>query len=163
MINVEEDGSHAFSAADFGFSDSDGNHLLAVVVTTLPKNGTLTLNGQAVSTGQSIVVGDIGGLVWAPNSNAHGTGLASFTFQVVDDGGPANRDQSPNTISFDVTNVNDAPIGAVTISGATVEGGMLTASGSLNDPDGRGTITYQWHRNGQNRRRDRHHLLAHKR
>ena len=29
LINVEEDGSHTFSAADFGFSDSDGNNNLS--------------------------------------------------------------------------------------------------------------------------------------
>src|SRR5205085_1954912 len=29
-ITIDEDGSHTFSAADFGFSDSDGNALAAV-------------------------------------------------------------------------------------------------------------------------------------
>ena len=147
-IDVEEDGSHTFSAADFGFSDSDGNNLSAVIVTTLPKNGTLTLNGHAVSAGQSIAAGDLGGLVWTPNPNAHGIGLASFTFQVVDDGGTANTDLSPNTITFNVANVNDAPVGAVTISGAAVEDDVLTASHTLSDADGLGTISYQWQRNG---------------
>src|SRR5262249_45910596 len=41
---------------------------------------------------------------------------ASFTFQVQDDGGTANGgvdlDQSPNTITVNVTSVNDAPAGA---------------------------------------------------
>ena len=92
-----------------------------MIITTPPENGTLTLNGHAVLAGQSIAVGDLGGLVWTPTANANGNALASFTFQVVDDGGPANTDLSPNTITFNVANVNDAPAGAVTISGTAVE------------------------------------------
>src|SRR5439155_9835447 len=55
-------------------------------------------------------------LVFTPTANANGTGYASFTFQVQDNGGTANSgvdlDQSANTFSFDVTPVNDAPAGA---------------------------------------------------
>ncbi|MYM56842.1 S8 family serine peptidase [Thalassovita mangrovi] len=49
-----------------------------------------------------------------------------------------------------VTNVNDAPTGVVTISGSVTEGGMLTASNTLADEDGLGTISYQWQRDGVN-------------
>ena len=38
-IDVQEDGSHTFSAGDFGFIDSDGNNLSAVIIATLPENG----------------------------------------------------------------------------------------------------------------------------
>ncbi|MFN0160152.1 MAG: hypothetical protein ACKVQQ_02915, partial [Burkholderiales bacterium] len=45
----------------------------------------------------------------------NGTGYASFTFQVQDDGGTANGgsdlDTSPNTLTVNVTAVNDAPAG----------------------------------------------------
>ena len=55
-------------------------------------------------------------LVFTPAANANGAGYASFTFQVQDDGGTANggvdTDQSANTITVDVTPVNDAPAGA---------------------------------------------------
>ena len=48
-------------------------------------------------------------------ANANGAGYASFTFQVQDDGGTANGgvdlDQSANTMTIDVTAVNDAPAG----------------------------------------------------
>jgi VCBS repeat-containing protein len=148
LIHVEEDGSHTFSASDFGFSDTDGNHLSAVIITTLPANGTLTLNGHAVSAGQSIAAGTLGELVWVPNANANGIGLGSFTFQVVDDGETPKIDPSPNTISFNVANVNDAPVGAVTIGGTIVEGCLLTASNTLSDADGLGAISYQWQRDG---------------
>ena len=47
-----------------------------------------------------------------------------------------------------VANVNDAPAGAVTISGTATEDQVLTASNTLTDADGLGTITYQWLRDG---------------
>ena len=43
-----------------------------------------------------------------------------------------------------VTNVNDSPTGAVTITGTAVEDGTLTASNSIADEDGMGTVTYTW-------------------
>ncbi len=91
-ITLAEDGSHAFTAADFGFTDpndSPANGLKAVVITTLPTQGTLTLGGVAVSAGQSVLAGQLGSLVWRPAADASGAGYASFTFQVVDDGGTA--------------------------------------------------------------------------
>ncbi len=48
----------------------------------------------------------------------------------------------------EVTNVNDAPTGGVSISGIVREGQTLTASNSLTDADGLGTIGYQWLANG---------------
>ena len=51
-----------------------------------------------------------------PVANANGNAYDSFTFQVQDDGGTANggvdTDPSANTITIDVTSVNDAPAGA---------------------------------------------------
>jgi len=49
-----------------------------------------------------------------------------------------------------IANVNDAPTGAVVISGSAVESQTLTASNTLADNDGLGTITYQWKANGAN-------------
>lgn len=44
-----------------------------------------------------------------------------------------------------VVNVNDAPAGSVTITGTTIkQGSILTASNNLTDPDGMGTVSYQW-------------------
>ncbi len=119
-LTVLEDGAHTFTAANFGFSDtsdSPANTLSAVTITTLPGNGALTLNGNAVTAGDSISVADInsGLLVFTPAANANGAAYTSFTFQVQDNGGTANGgvdlDPTPNTITFDVTSVNDAPSG----------------------------------------------------
>src|SRR5205807_615194 len=66
---------------------------------------------------QVIPVADITGgkLVFTPALNANGAGYASLTFQVQDDGGTANGgvdlDQSPNTLTINVTSVNDPPVG----------------------------------------------------
>jgi len=47
-----------------------------------------------------------------------------------------------------VLNVNDAPVGTVTISGTAAEDQVLTASNNLADEDGLGTVSYQWLANG---------------
>jgi Ca2+-binding RTX toxin-like protein len=47
-----------------------------------------------------------------------------------------------------VVNVNDAPTGGVSISGSATEDQMLTASNTLGDADGIGTVAYQWLRDG---------------
>ncbi|MHA8050258.1 cadherin domain-containing protein, partial [Aquirufa sp. ROCK-SH2] len=114
-LTILEDGSKTFSSADFGFTDTDGNSLLAVKITTIPSVGTLKLNNVDVTAGQTIAVASIPTLVYAPVANANGTSYSSFTFQVQDNGGTANGgvdlDQSANTITFNVTSLNDAPSG----------------------------------------------------
>jgi Ca2+-binding RTX toxin-like protein len=49
-----------------------------------------------------------------------------------------------------VSNVNDLPTGSVIITGTPTEGQILTASQTLADEDGLGTIGYQWRANGTN-------------
>ena len=123
-FTIIEDGARTFTAADFGFTDpvdaantSGANDFQAVIITTIPRwaPAALTLNGGPVVAGQSIAVADIGNLVFTPAANANGNGEASFTFQVQDNGGTAgagvDTDQSANTITFNVTAVNDAPAG----------------------------------------------------
>jgi hypothetical protein len=119
---LEGDGTPAtgyvFLASDFGFSDPNDtppNNLLSVTITTLPLVGTLTLSGNPVTANDVIPVASIiaGNLVYAPPADANGTALATFTFQVQDDGGTANGgvdlDATPRTMTIDVTAVNDAP------------------------------------------------------
>src|SRR5207249_3501992 len=119
-VTTDEDTQYVFDATDFGFTDpldSPANSLLAVKVTTLPGAGTLKDNNVAVTAGQFVSVADINGgkLTFDPAANANGTGYASFTFQVQDNGGTAHSgvdlDQSPNTLTINVTSVNDAPAG----------------------------------------------------
>jgi hypothetical protein len=52
-----------------------------------------------------------------------------------------------DTFRLTVTAVNDAPAGATTVAGTAAQNQVLTASNSLSDADGLGTISYQWQRN----------------
>src|SRR5262249_3717810 len=93
------------------------NNFIAVKITTLPTAGTLTDNGSAVSAGQLIPIADITGnkLVFTPAPGGSGTGYATFTFQVEDDGGTAiggvDIDAVSKTMTINVTSVNHAPLG----------------------------------------------------
>ncbi|MDI2146299.1 hypothetical protein KBJ94_30130, partial [Pseudomonas sp. ITA] len=80
---------------------------------------------------QVIAVTDLGQLTFTPLTNRNGTAIGSFTFQVRDNGGTANggvdTDPTPNTFTFNVTSVNDAPSGTdKTVS--LDEGGRYTFS-----------------------------------
>ena len=117
-VTTLEDTDYTFTATDFGFSDpsdSPPNALMNVKITTLPGAGTLRLSGVPVTAGQLVGVANInsGNLKFTPAANANGTGYASFTFQVQDNGGTANGgvdlDPTPNTITINVTAVNDVP------------------------------------------------------
>jgi hypothetical protein len=116
-VTVIEDGAYVITAADFGFSDADGNAFTAVRIAAVPASGALTDNGVAVSAGQLISAADIaaGLLRFTPEPNANGAGYASFSFQVQDDGGTANGgtdlDPIARTMTLNVTAVNDAPTG----------------------------------------------------
>ncbi len=148
-VTTLEDAAYTFAASDFGFTDpidSPANALLGVKISTLPGTGTLTNNGAAVTAGQTISLTDINlnRLAFTPAANANGAGYASFTFQVQDDGGTGNGgvdlDATPNTITVNVTAVNDAPLLAA-IEGAALSytenaaAIAITATLTLSDPD----------------------------
>ena len=111
------------------------NALLSVVITTLPTSGTLTLNGAPVAAGDFVLATDIaaGKLVYTPAPNA--TADATFTFQVRDDGGTANGgtdlDASANTLTIDITPVNDAPAGTDTTAAFTEDTAKTLAVGDF--------------------------------
>jgi hypothetical protein len=155
-ITINEDTVHTFTAANFGFSDPGDmptpNNLSAVIISTVPAAGTLALSAVPVIAGQSIAAASIGNLTFTPAANANGNGYASFTFQVVDDGGTANgginTDPTPNTLTFNVTPVNDLPTGMLSFTGTLSVGQTLTANtATIADADGLGAFNYQWRRN----------------
>lgn len=120
-VTTAEDTPYVFTAADFGFTDSDGNSLAAVKITSAPLADTLLLDGAAVAAGALVSRADIdaGKLSFAPAPNANNgsnSAYASFAFQVQDDGGTANGgidlDGSPNSLTISVTPVNDDPVAA---------------------------------------------------
>lgn len=117
-LTIVEDGVLTIRAADFGIVDPDDDSLSAVTITTLPGAGTLSLNGAAVITNQSVSLADLNAdlLTFEPAANENGSAYSSFTFQVQDDGGTADGgidlDPNPNTLTIDVLSVADEPAGA---------------------------------------------------
>ena len=133
-VNTTEGTPYTFTAADFGFTDIDGNALFAVRITTLPAAGTLTINGTPVNAGDFIQAADIiaGFLVYTPPAGAG----SSFTFQVQDNGGVANGgvdvDQTANTLTI---LINTPPVANDDTSDATEAGGLNNAVAGI-DPTG---------------------------
>ena len=148
-VTMDEDTAYGFVVSDFGFTDLNDeptpNTLLAIKITTVPLAGSLKLGFAMVNAGTFVAVADIPFLTFNPVANANGVAYASFTFQVQDDGGSLNGgvdlDQTPNTMTINVTAVNDAPI-ALNDAYAATQGGTLSPAtpGVLgNDTDAEGS------------------------
>jgi VCBS repeat-containing protein len=86
-------------------------------------------------------------------------GATNATFNIADDQTYVGKDVRVVATTTDVlggttefasagqtiANVNDAPVGTVSISGTAAEDQVLTASNDLTDEDGLGTVGYQWY------------------
>jgi Ca2+-binding RTX toxin-like protein len=147
-VITPEDTPLVLHASDFGsYSDPDGNPLASVKITALPGAGNLQYhNGSswvAVALNQELSRADLdaGKLQFVPAPDGNGDSYASVGFTVGD--GLAFA-LNAETLSIDVTPVNDAPTGSVVVSGTTVVGQTLTAANTLADADGLGVIGYQW-------------------
>lgn len=142
-FTLDEEKPYAFTTTDFGFTDPSDNPvhtLLAVKISTLPTLGILKLNSIPVTVGQFVSAADIANLKFIPEINANGT--ASFTFQLQDNGGTASGgadlDVTPNTITFNITPLNDAPSGTNNISIPLLEDtsrAFTAADFGFTDPD----------------------------
>ncbi|HEY7811060.1 MAG TPA: Ig-like domain-containing protein, partial [Allosphingosinicella sp.] len=153
---INEDAALTLTAAHLGFTDVDGDALQGVRFGVAPTGGTLYYDADGVGTGNAAVavttfptttysVADLnaGKLTFVPTANANGTGAASINFTVVDNGGTTgagqNADLTPNTLTINITSLNDAPEGAnrsgevasdavYTFTGADFSTGMTDAS-----------------------------------
>lgn len=155
-VTILEDGQHTFVAANFGFTDVDVNDALSAVrIDSLPANGSLVLGVTPVVAGDTITSTQIanGLLKFVPAPNGNGAGYGTFTFSVLDLLGVP--DTNPNTLTLNVTAVNDAPVGVPVLSEASpianapfitpTEGQQVTSSMlGVSDVDGLGTLNYQW-------------------
>ena len=98
----------------------------------MPDNGALLLNGTALNIGDTIdsAALDAGGLAYQPplNVSANNSAQNGFSFTVTDDGGTAlggeNISSEAQTISFDLTPVNDAPV-LISNEATVAEGGTV--------------------------------------
>jgi VCBS repeat-containing protein len=149
-LTFTEDVTHVFAAADFTYTDDENNGLFSVTITDLPGPGVGTIYYDAdaggsgfapvaISPGQTFTLEDLnqGRLTYVPALNANGDNYASFTYQVRDDGGVASGgedyDTSADTITIDLTAVNDAPTVAFAPGGiyTTLEQVALDLKGSI--------------------------------
>ncbi|WP_440998252.1 DUF4347 domain-containing protein, partial [Cysteiniphilum litorale] len=104
IIVLDEDSTYIFKAEDFGFSDSDGDSLSSIEVTSLPVNGALKLAGVSIVQNQIIAAVDIGSMTFMPSSNDSGINYANFNFKVND----GELDSiNEYVIQFDVNSIND--------------------------------------------------------
>ena len=160
-VSTNEDTDYVFSETDFGFSDTNDSptdSLANIIITTAPSNGTLYLDanddgivdgGETLVATNTVAVADItaGKLKFKPAADANGTGYDSFTFQVQDDGGTANSgidtDPIANTITINVTAVNDAPVLGAIGNQTVDELATLTFTATATDLDlPTDTLTY---------------------
>ena len=80
------DADYPFTAADFNFSDANGDALSSVKIVTLPGRGTLKLGAATVDRGQSVLKAriDAGDLKYTPPRGQVGGRMSYFTFKVND-------------------------------------------------------------------------------
>ena len=133
QITLSPDGNTAYVSADFGgadildISDPFNPQLIQNV-----KNLNKYSKGNAISPDQSTLL-----------LAHHGGALEAF-----DAGKSSLLSDNSDTVSITVNNINDSPTGSVAIIGTSEQGEVLTASNSLADVDGLGSISYQWNRDG---------------
>ncbi|WP_412468438.1 Calx-beta domain-containing protein [Pedobacter sp. KLB.chiD] len=107
-LTTAEDVNVSFTLANFtsNYSDLEGDALAKIRLSNLPSNtqGTLLLNGLAITAGQEILASDIPKLVFAPASNFNGN--VSFNWA----GNDGTAYSSNATVNISVTPVNDPPV-----------------------------------------------------
>ncbi|QQE67310.1 hypothetical protein GFS31_40230 [Leptolyngbya sp. BL0902] len=151
-VTLNEDAVFVFNSGLFPFADADaGDTLQSLRITQRPALGQLFLDanrngvqnlGEAITANQTIALADLSRLTFKPAANANGRAYASFQFQVSDG---SLFSTAPGTMTLNVTPVNDAPTGTVTLSGTATQGQTLTAATpTLADADGLGRLSYQW-------------------
>ena len=110
-VPVFEDTADTLKVADFGFRDVDGDELSYVTILSLPDQGTLWLDGVAVTANQEISKDDIeaGKLTYTPPADADGSAFSTaFNFKVNDGTG----DSAEATVTIDVVPVLPVSFGA---------------------------------------------------
>jgi hypothetical protein len=114
-IAMLENTNYTFTLADFGFADlmdTEPDDFSFVVISSLPENGTLKLDGQDVEVNQSIDVDEIiaNQLVFTPQTNSTGAPYDAFAFRVGDSGGTTDgsvdTDPLAKTMTMNVVDSN---------------------------------------------------------
>ncbi|MDA1274163.1 MAG: hypothetical protein O2960_08935, partial [Verrucomicrobia bacterium] len=134
------------------FTPPSANQFAGVKITTVQSAGTLHVGEMEIHAGDFVMQAEItaGNLTFEPLKDANGTPYTSFTFQVQDDGGTAdggaNLDATPNTVTINVTPINDPPVVAIDsvvddvgrvigVNDSVFVGQRIFLTGSFRDPD----------------------------
>ena len=109
-LSTADNTPYTFEAVDFGFSDVDADDIDdqfdSVIITSLPEQGTLTLDDATVSADDAISLDDItdGLLIYTPTAPPPGQPIynAEIGYRVVDDGDAAD---GANKLSSDAASL----------------------------------------------------------
>ena len=132
-IVIDEDVARPLVRADFGFSDlAEGDGFAGVVVSALPADGALLLDGAPVTLAGTFVT-DVqlaaGLFIFRPDGDENGAPYATLGFRVRDSGGAdlggQDIDPTDNVITFSVEAVNDGPDNSVPGGQILDEDGIL--------------------------------------
>jgi hypothetical protein len=128
---AEDSGARMITQAELlaNAGDVEGDTLTASVLAITAGNGRLSDNGDGT---------------WSYTPASNDDSSVSFSYTISD----GNGGSVAGSASLDITPVNDAPLGTVSIGGMPTQGQTLSASNTLVDADGLGTMTYQWQADG---------------
>ena len=137
-----------YSGAGITAGQASGNFTVSstVIGTYDYAAGTLTLTFNSSAT-ESLVNQALQSLAYRNSSDAPPARVQiDWTFSDGNTGvqGTGGAQSVSGSTTVNITPVNDAPTGSVTLSGTATQGQTLTASNTLADADGLGTIGYQW-------------------
>ncbi len=149
-LTIAEDA--APTALTLAATDVEGDAVTAYRIDTLPANGTLTLDGVAVSAGDTVTQAEIdaGKLAFEPDADWNGS--TSFTFSASDG---SDWSDSPATFGITVNPANDAPDAtpgtltiaedaaptALTLSGTDIDAGDAVTAYRIDTLPANGTLT----------------------
>ncbi len=159
-ITVTEDVASAITGISFADVDAGAASVtttFSVAQGTLAatSGGGVTVGGTAANLTLTGTLTDINAFISASNltytTALNDTSAVNLAVSVNDGGnsGSGGALSSPlSNVTLNVNAVNDAPTGTVSVTGTAAEDQVLTASNTLADADGLGTISYQWQRDG---------------
>jgi trimeric autotransporter adhesin len=132
-----QDSVYNFQFPSNVFSDVDSGDIQTYTAQLVDSNGNL-INGGILPTWLTFTSGTRTFSGTPANADV---GILNVKVTAID----GSNAMASNTFSLTIANVNDAPSGSVIISGIVKQGETLTASNTIADADGLGTITYQWY------------------
>ena len=81
---TEEDTPYLFQRSDFPYDDRDGDPIQAIVITSMPEVGIMTLGGTPISNSQIVPASATSQLVFVPLPDGNGIPYTTFGFSVSD-------------------------------------------------------------------------------